>query len=104
MPFFLTTLELVRFANGELNQPVTHRTMAGMPLYMTIFIILFPFMQGPLTLYRLPEALPLWSHYALMVLSGFTLVTLANFQMLIEYPFDQKGWDDVKVEEFLLEK
>jgi hypothetical protein len=82
---------------------ISHRTMAGMRLYMSVFIILFPFIQGPLTLFRLPEELPIWWHYVLMALSAFTLVTLANLQILIEYPFDQKGWDDVKVNEFLLE-
>jgi hypothetical protein len=91
-------------ASVYLVSNISHRTMAGMRLYMTIFIILFPFIQAPLTLFRLPGELPIWWHYALMALSGFTLVTLANFQALIEYPFDQKGWDDVKVNEFLLEE
>jgi hypothetical protein len=83
---------------------VSHRTMAGIRLYMTIFIGIFPFIQGPLTLYRLPEFLPIWVDYSFMALSAFTLVMLGNFQALIEYPFDQKGWDDVKVNEFLLEE
>ena len=87
-----------------LTSQISHRTMAGIRLYMTVFIVLFPFIQAPLTLYRLPETLSVWVYYGFMALSAFTLVMLANFQVLIEYPFDQKGWDDVKVDEFLLEE
>jgi hypothetical protein len=35
-------------------------------------------------------------------LGPFLLVTLYNFQTHIEYPFDQKGADDIKLDEFKL--
>jgi hypothetical protein len=82
---------------------VTHRTVAGLRVYMTIFIFLLPFIQAPLTFHRLEGALPLWGYYAFMGLASLTLVTLANFQGMLEYPFDPKGLDNIKAREFLLE-
>jgi hypothetical protein len=82
---------------------VSHRTIAGMRLYMTLFIFLVPFIQAPLTFYRLDDVLPLWGYYAFMAVTSLTLVTLSNFQVMIEYPFDARGVDNVKVREFLFE-
>jgi hypothetical protein len=82
---------------------VSHRTVAGMRLYMTIFIFLVPFIQAPLTFYRLDEMLPIWGYYLFMAITSFTLVTLSNFQVMIEYPFDPRGVDNVRMREFLLE-
>jgi hypothetical protein len=82
---------------------VTHRTVAGMRLYMTIFIFLVPFIQAPLTFYRLEEALPIWAYYVFMAITSLTLVTLSNFQVMMEYPFDPRGMDNVRMREFLLE-
>jgi hypothetical protein len=81
---------------------VSHRTVAGMRLYMTIFIFMVPFIQAPLTFYRL-EMLPVWGYYVFMAITSLTLVTLSNFQVMIEYPFDPRGVDNVKMREFLLE-
>ena len=82
---------------------VSHRTMAGMRLYMTIFIFLLPFVQAPLTFYRFEGLLPVWGYYAFMATTSLLLVTLSNFQVMIEYPFDPKGADNVRMREFLLE-
>ena len=82
---------------------VTHRTVAGMRLYMTIFVFLLPFIQAPLTLYRLEEAIPLWGYYAFMATTSLLLVTLSNFQVMLEYPFDPKGLDNIQMREFLHE-
>ena len=82
---------------------VTHRTIAGMRLYMTVFVFLLPFIQAPLTFYRLDDVLPIWGYYAFMATTSLLLVTLSNFQVMLEYPFDPKGLDNIKVREFLLE-
>ena len=52
--------------------------------------------------FQLREQLPEWTVYLACVLGPFLLVTLYNFQAHIEYPFDQKGADDIKLDEFKL--
>jgi len=82
---------------------VTHRTVAGMRVYMATFVFMLPFIQAPLTFYRLEGVLPIWGYYAFMAITSLLLVTLSNFQVLLEYPFDPKGADNIKAREFLLE-
>ena len=69
----------------------------------TVFILLLPFIQAPLTFYKLEGVLPIWGYYVFTATTSLLLVTLSNFQVLLEYPFDPKGMDNVKVREFLLE-
>ena len=38
------------------------------------------------------------------ILISFTLIALYNIQNYIENPFDQKGFDDVKLKEFKLKE
>lgn len=97
-------LEDTAEASTYLISLVSHRTIAGMRLYMTAFIFLLPFIQAPLTFYRLEDILPTWGYYAFMAATSLVLVTLSNFQVMIEYPFDPRGVDNVKMREFLLEQ
>ncbi|HEU5290426.1 MAG TPA: hypothetical protein VFU05_07290 [Cyclobacteriaceae bacterium] len=82
---------------------VGHRTMAGVRFYSTFFIIIFPAVQAPIVLYNLDGVL---SPVLIHVLLGFTslvLVTLNNFQTMIEYPFDSKGMDNIAIKDFSLD-
>lgn len=81
---------------------ITHRTMIGLRFYSFFFITIFPFLEAPILLYRLESIVPLWVIYASTAITSLTLITLANFQKMIEYPFDQKGTDLVRVAEFQL--
>ena len=38
-----------------------------------------------------------------MATTSLVLVTLSNFQVMLEYPFDPKGLDNIQAREFLLE-
>ena len=38
--------------------------------------------------------------YLLNSINGFVLFSLCNLQDLVEEPFDQKGLDDIKLDEF----
>jgi hypothetical protein len=104
-----TIKRIVRYLNDTAESStflvslVSHRTMIGMQFYMTAFIFLFPFIQAPLTFYRLDEILSGWSYYAFMAVTSLVLVTLSNFQVMVEYPFDPKGVDNVKMRDFLIE-
>lgn len=82
---------------------VSHRTMAGLRFYSILFIVVFPLVQAPIVLYRLESIVPSWAIYIFLALSSLILVTLSNFQLLIEYPFDKKGMDNINLQEFSLD-
>ncbi len=82
---------------------VNHRTMAGLRLYALSFINLFAVIQAPMVVYELENQLPIWALYITASFSALILITLYNFQQLIEYPFDQKGADDIQLDKFKLD-
>jgi len=81
---------------------VSHRTMVGLRFYSIFFIIIFPVVQAPIVLNRLDSIAPDWVIYIFLALTSLILVTLNNFQTMIEYPFDNKGMDNIKIRDFLL--
>lgn len=81
---------------------VVHRTMTGLRTYAIIFIALFAALHGPQLYYTLGQIFPDWAIYLSAALTSMILITLYNFQQLIEYPFDQKGSDDVQLDKFKL--
>ena len=82
---------------------VKHRTMAGMRFYSTFFILLFPFIQAPILMHRLEDIVPEWTIYIFICLTTLILVTLNNFQKMIEYPFDPGGMDNIRMRDFKLD-
>lgn len=81
---------------------VQHRTMAGLRLYAIIFITFFVTFHGPSLYNRMDQILPLWAVYISAALASMLLITLYNFQQLIEYPFRQQGSDYIKLDDFKL--
>lgn len=81
---------------------VKHRTMVGLRFYSIFFIIIFPIVQAPIILYHLKEIAPVWSIYVFLATTSFILVTLNNFQTMIEYPFDKRGMDNIAIKDFSL--
>lgn len=81
---------------------VRHRTMYGIRFYATLFIMLFPLIQAPIMLHYFHE-LPHWAIYLGCGLGSFLLITLSNFQKLIEYPFDPRGMDNIVLRDFELD-
>jgi hypothetical protein len=82
---------------------VTHRTMLGLRFYSIFFIIILPLVIAPLFLFRFESIIPAWGIHLALAFVTLALVTLNNFQTMIEYPFDPKGIDNVKVREFSLD-
>lgn len=82
---------------------VNHRTMAGLRFYSAFFVIIFPLVQAPILLDHLELIVPTWVIYVLLAFTSLVLVTLSNFQSMIEYPFDQKGMDNIQVRDFKLD-
>lgn len=102
-------LRMVRYmkdiseSSAYLLSLVRHRTMAGLRFYSLLFIVIFPAVQAPIILYRLESITNHGMIYFLIGLSSLMLVTLSNFQKLLEYPFDPKGIDNIRVEDFKLD-
>lgn len=82
---------------------IRHRTMGGIRFYSTLFILIFPLVQAPILLHHLDHITPDWVIYFFTVLTSVILITIDNFQLMIEYPFDQKGMDNVHVRDFDLD-
>jgi hypothetical protein len=102
-------LRIVRYvrditeSSAYLLSLVNHRTMIGLRFYSIAFIFIFPIIQAPILYYRIGDSIPEWVFYLLMALGGLILITLNNFQKLIEYPFDSKGMDNIRIRDFRLE-
>lgn len=100
------TLRMIRYMKDVtegsvyLMSLIRHRTMFGLRFYGFFFIVIFPFFQAPIILYRLDTLAPAWAIHVFIGLTSLILVTLSNFQFLIEYPFDQKGMDNIHIRDF----
>lgn len=81
---------------------VRHRTMHGIRFYATLFILLFPLVQAPIVLHYFHH-LPHWAIFLTCGMGSLVLITLDNFQKLIEYPFDPRGMDNIVLRDFTLD-
>jgi hypothetical protein len=80
----------------------THRTMIGLRFLALTFINLFAAFHPPMLVFQLRDQMPHSVIYVVCALGPVLLITLYNFQTHIEYPFDQKGVDDIKLDKFKL--
>lgn len=81
---------------------IEHRTMAGLRFYSLSFIHVYAVLQAPMMAYEFNNQLSDWAIYFAAAFSSLILITLFNFQRLIEFPFDQKGADDIDLDDFKL--
>jgi len=82
---------------------IRHRTMIGLRVYAITFILVFPMAQAPILYNRLGDLISTWAFYLILAIGSLILVTLNNFQEMIEYPFDKKGMDNIRLQDFSLE-
>ena len=76
----------------------THRTILILRVFAQVFIGLFSLIQAPTLNYSFENS-PI-SIYLATVVTGLILTTLVNVQEQLENPFDQNGYDDIKLDEF----
>lgn len=76
----------------------THGTVLILRVFAQVFIGLFSLIQAP-TLNDVFETEPL-TIYLATIITGLILTTLVNVQEHLENPFDQSGYDDIKLDEF----
>jgi predicted membrane chloride channel (bestrophin family) len=78
----------------------THRTPISLKAYCLIFIYIFPLVYTPTIINKIGFDNPGWVTYFIVALSEFILISLYNIQDQMEYPFDEDGLDDIKLNNF----
>lgn len=98
---------LVRFINevsknaDNLIGVHNHRTPISLKAYCLIFIYIFPLIYTPSIINKIGFDNPEWLTYFIVILSEFILISLYNIQDQMEYPFDDNGLDDIKLNLFM---
>jgi hypothetical protein len=77
-----------------------HRTPISLKAYCEIFIYIFPLIYVPTIIFSIDIEHSQWIIYALVFLTQFILISLYNIQNQLEYPFDDVGMDDIKLDKF----
>lgn len=81
-----------------------HRTPKALKAYCLIFIYIFPFIYAPTIVYNIGATENAWVVYFIVVVTEYILISLYNIQDQIEYPFDDIGVDDIKLENFRINR
>ena len=82
----------------------THRTPISLKAYCLIFIYIFPLVYTPTIINKIGYDNPEWITYFIITLSEFILISLYNIQDQMEYPFDEDGLDDIKLNTFKINR
>jgi len=82
----------------------THRTPISLKAYCLIFIYIFPLVYTPTIINKIGYDNPEWLTYFIIALSEFILISLYNIQDQMEYPFDEDGLDDIKLDTFKIDR
>ncbi len=81
-----------------------HRTPISLKAYCLIFIYIFPLIYAPSIIFKVGPDKSVWITYFIVVLSQFILISLYNIQNQLEYPFDDKGMDDIQLNIFKIDR
>lgn len=81
-----------------------HRTPISLKAYCLIFIYVFPLIYAPTIIHTIGVDKPEWVTYFIVIISAFTLISLYNIQNQLEYPFDGVGLDDIKLDNFKIDR
>ena len=81
-----------------------HRTPISLKAYCLIFIYIFPLIYAPAIINRVGPEQTAWITFFVVVFSQFILISLYNIQNQLEYPFDDKGLDDIKLDNFKINR
>jgi len=81
-----------------------HRTPISLKAYCKIFIYIFPLIYTPTIINKIGSVDGDWVTYFVVIVSEFILISLYNIQDQMEYPFDNDGLDDIKLDNFKLDR
>lgn len=97
-------MENMNEAIDNLHGIHVHRTPISLKAYCLVFIYLFPLIYAPTLIHTIGIDTPAWAPYVVVLLTEFILISLYNIQDQLEYPFDSKGLDDIKLELFIINR
>jgi hypothetical protein len=97
-------LENLHEAIENLHAIHTHRTPISLKAYCKVFIYLFPLIYAPTLIYTIGTDSKQWATYGVVLATEFILISLYNIQDQLEYPFDDKGLDDIKLDSFKIDR
>jgi len=87
-------------AIDNLNAIHVHRTPISLKAYCKVFIYIFPVIYTPTIIFNIGQNYNHLAVYFVVILTEFILISLYNIQDHLEYPFDNKGLDDIKLDHF----
>jgi len=103
-----TLMRVIRYAKDVLDGATyllsltRHRTMIGLRVFSLLFINIFIVINAPILRSNLGGMFHEWVIYLVSATGSFILISLYNIQAQVEYPFDQQGGDDIKLDDFKL--
>ena len=68
-----------------------------------MFIYIFPLIYTPTIIEKIGVG-PQYITYFVVIISEFILISLYNIQDDMEYPFDNEGLDDIKLDNFKFDR
>ena len=102
--------KVIRFMN-DLHEAIenlqaihAHRTPISLKAYCLVFIYIFPLIYTPTIINKMGSETTIWITYFVVILSEFILISLYNIQDDMEYPFDEVGLDDIKLNTFKIDR
>ena len=81
-----------------------HRTIISLKAYCEYSIYVFPFIYAPTIIYHVGMETSKWIAFFTVLFTEFILISLFNIQDQMEYPFDKIGMDDIKLENFKIDR
>jgi len=81
-----------------------HRTIISLKAYCKYSIYIFPFIYVPTIIYHVGMDTSKWFAFFTVLFTQFILISLFNIQDHLEYPFDNVGMDDIKLETFKFDR
>jgi predicted membrane chloride channel (bestrophin family) len=97
-------LETLHEAIENLHAIHIHRTPISLKAYCKVFIYLFPFIYAPSLISTIGADSKQWVTYGVVLATEFILISLYNIQDQLEYPFDDEGLDDIKLDIFKINR
>lgn len=103
-------VRILRFLN-DLHESVenllaihVHRTIISLKAYCEYSIYIFPVIYVPTIIYHVGMDASKWFAFFTVLFTEFILISLFNIQDHLEYPFDNIGMDDIKLETFKFDR
>lgn len=103
-------VKIIRFMNDmhesieNLHAIHVHRTIISLKAYCEYSIYIFPLIYVPTIIHHVGMDASKWVAFFTVLFTEFILISLFNIQDHMEYPFDDVGMDDIKLDTFKFDR